>query len=224
MDPIKVIVADTNYLIRKGLQQLIASENKFCFVDEVCSWDELVDQVKKKSPHVVVMDYTTIVSKVEEIQRFLLKFPSVKILAITDPQPRFALSKALDAGITSYLLKECDKEEIIEALIKTAKGEQFLCGKIVEVLMTDSRDSSALQGSIAACDGVVISDREMEIIKLVAEGYSNKQIAEKLFLSTHTVTTHRKNIMNKLNLANTAALVLYAVRQNLVHPNHFLFS
>ncbi len=97
-----------------------------------------------------------------------------------------------------------------------------MCGKIVNSLV--ETDSKAQKNNEYSCEGMNISEREMEIITLIAEGYSNKEVADKLFLSTHTVTTHRKNIMNKLGVNNTAGLVLFAVRENLVSPNHFLFS
>ena len=95
-----------------------------------------------------------------------------------------------------------------------------MCGKIASAVLED-KSSSVTEYT---CEGLNISDREMEIIKLIAEGLSNKEVADKLFLSTHTVTTHRKNIMNKLGLNNTAGLVLFAVRENLISPNHFIFS
>ena len=97
---------------------------------------------------------------------------------------------------------------------------RFMCGKITSAVL-DEKIGNVTEYS---CEGFNISEREMEIIKLIAEGLSNKEVAEKLFLSAHTVTTHRKNIMNKLGINNTAGLVLFAVRENLVSPNHFLFS
>ncbi len=96
-----------------------------------------------------------------------------------------------------------------------------MCSKIVSNILEEEKLEFSTESS---CHGLHISDREMEIVKLIAEGLSNKEVADKLFLSTHTVTTHRKNIMSKLGVNNTAGLVLFAVRENLVSPNHFLFS
>jgi len=108
----------------------------------------------------------------------------------------------------------------MEAIYKTANGEKFMCGKIVSDIL-ETASSNVAQYS---CEGLNVSDREMEIIKLIAEGLSNKEVADKLFLSTHTVTTHRKTFLNKLVVNNTSDLVLFALRENLVSPNHFLFS
>jgi DNA-binding NarL/FixJ family response regulator len=128
----------------------------------------------------------------------------------------------LENGVTSYLMMDCDKEEITEAIYKTAKGERFLCGQVVEVLISGNKKSDTHDNNCPLytyCGGINISEREMEIIKCVAEGHSNQEIAEKLFISVHTVTTHRKNIMNKLGINNTAGLVMYAVREQLISPN-----
>ena len=119
---------------------------------------------------------------------------------------------------------DCDRVEIMDAINSTLKGEAFFCGKILnEVIPADEAAEDNTQLAFS-CNGIKISAREAEIIALVAEGFTNKQIAEHLFLSTHTVITHRKNIMNKLGLNNTAGLVLFAIRQNIISPNKFLFS
>jgi DNA-binding NarL/FixJ family response regulator len=147
--------------------------------------------------------------------------PESKILVITDPRSKTEITKALDAGAVSFLLRECDREEIIEAIYKTSQNQKFLCGRILDHLVNEASDDVS---SDTSCTGLHITEREIEIIRLVAEGLSNKEVAEKLFLSTHTVTTHRKNIMNKLQVNNTAGLVLYAVRNDLLGSNKFLFS
>ena len=124
----------------------------------------------------------------------------------------------------SYVKKSCSLEEIINAVSDTAKGERFFCGQVLDRLRRESVDLDSLIDNDFGCEPVVISERESEIIALIAEGMTNTQIAEKLFLSGHTVGTHRKNIMQKLGVNNTAALVMYAVKTGMVNPNRFLFS
>ena len=220
MSKIKITIADSHFLSRKGLAVLLQENTDFVLVSEALSSSDLVNQSKFFQPDLIIIDYTSASFSLESIQQIVKKYPQAKLLAITDVQANTIIAKALNAGVTSHLLKDCDQDEIVEAIYKTAKGEKFMCGKIA---------SAALEANSAAnanysCEGLNVSDREMEIIKLIAEGYSNKEVADKLFLSTHTVTTHRKNIMNKLGVNNTAGLVLFAVRENLVSPNHFLFS
>jgi DNA-binding NarL/FixJ family response regulator len=217
---ISITIADSHFLSRKGLAVVLNENTDFDLIAEALSTSDLVNQSKFYKPDLIIIDYTSANFSLNGLQQIVKKYPKAKLLAITDVQTNEVISKALKTGVTSHLLKDCDQEEIIEAIYKTAKGEQFMCGKIVTNILDVKRASI----NESSCAGLNISEREMEIIKLIAEGGSNKEVADKLFLSTHTVTTHRKNIMNKLGINNTAGLVLFAVRENLVSPNHFLFS
>ena len=135
------------------------------------------------------------------------------------------LNKVLQSGITSYLLKDCDKTEILEAVNSTIKGEKFICGKIVSYLTAEKEivPTNSFIKSLG-CDGMSVTDREIDIIRGIAEGLSNKLIADKLKLSTHTVNTHRKNIMSKLGVNNTAGVVMFAVKNQLLETNFNLFE
>ena len=124
----------------------------------------------------------------------------------------------------SYIKKDCDLQEIYDAVLETAKGNKFFCGKILETINKSNLDVDDIDYGGLTCDPVMMSDRENEIIVLIAEGYTNDQIAEMLFLSKHTVNTHRKNILFKLGVKNTAGIVMYAVKTELVSPNKFLFA
>jgi DNA-binding NarL/FixJ family response regulator len=218
----RILIADSNYLSRKGMALLVNEYPGFELAAEAEASTELSEKLSSCKPHLLILDYSSGSFVIDDIKKALEKHPSLKILVITPHQPKAMMVKALDAGAISYLLKDCDREEIIEAIQSTAKGKKFFCGKIFHILTEDPAETMPMAN--VSCEGVNVTDREAEIIRLVAEGYSNKQIAEMLFLSTHTVTTHRKNIMNKLGINNTAGLVLYAVRENIITPNKFLFS
>jgi DNA-binding NarL/FixJ family response regulator len=131
---------------------------------------------------------------------------------------------ALRAGVTSYIKKDCGVDEIIDAVLQTGDGQKFFCGKILAAIQAASLDVERLSDEQLSCEPVTVSERESEIIALIAEGCSYTRIADRLCLSAHTVTTHRKNIMHKLGVNSTAALVLYAVKHGLVSPNKFLFN
>ncbi|HEY0029468.1 MAG TPA: response regulator transcription factor [Bacteroidia bacterium] len=220
MSKIKIIIADSHFLSRKGLAILLQENTDFVLLSEALSSSDLVNQSKFYHPDLIIIDYTSANFNLESLSQIVKKYPNTRLLAITDLQSNISIAKAMNVGVTSHLLKDCDQDEIVEAIYKTAKGEKFMCGKIASAVLEDKTSSSIEY----TCEGLNISDREMEIIKLIAEGLSNKEVADKLFLSTHTVTTHRKNIMNKLGVNNTAGLVLFAVRENLISPNHFLFA
>lgn len=218
----RILIADSNYLSRKGMALLLNEHPAFELVAEACDNTELYAALGCCKANLLILDYSSASFNIDDISKVLEMQPDLKVLVITPMQAKVAMIKALDSGAISHLLKDCDREEIIEAIEATMTGTKFLCGKILHALAEDPAET--VPQSIVACDGVNITDREAEIIRLVAEGHSNKEIADLLFLSTHTVTTHRKNIMNKLGINNTAGLVLYAVRENIISPNKFLFS
>lgn len=237
-EKIRVAVADVSFLMCEGMKSLVDSARAFEWAGSAFTMDELELLLAKKSPDVLIVDQTSM-----EFSSALLfvreLFPLVSVLAINNKAERETILTALDDGATSYLLKECDRNEIIDAIKTTASRERFMCGKIADCLINDKpqgallvggdaasykEGDSAMRGGFVSCEGAKISLREMEIIRLIAEGYSNKEIADHLFLSTHTVTTHRKNIMGKLQVNNTAGLVMYAIRNNMLDPNKYLFS
>lgn len=220
MQQIKITIADGHFLSRKGLVELLKINNNFILIAEALSAEELIAQAKHLKPNLIIIDYTSTNFGLDNLKQITSKYPNSRLLAITELNTNKTISKALSAGVTSHLLKDCDEEEIVEAIYKTSNGEKFMCSKIVTSILDTDKELNT--GNI--CEGLNISEREMEIITLVAEGLSNKQVADKLFLSTHTVITHRKNIMNKIGAKNTAGLVMFAVRENLVSPNQLALS
>lgn len=221
--PIKVLVAEPNYLFREGIKALVKGSGTFTLADECEAGGDLFEKMLEHKPAVLVIDPCAPAFGLELVRKIVRFFPEVKILSISDVRHKTQVSDMLGAGVTSCLLKECGREEIIDALTSTARGEKFFCGRILSEIMATPDEVVVENGSIS-CEGVKISSREVEIIRLVAEGLTNKEIADRLCLSTHTVTTHRKNIMNKLSVNNTAGLVLFAIKNNIISPNKFLFS
>jgi DNA-binding NarL/FixJ family response regulator len=221
---IRILIADNSVIIRRGLQAILTGIEDFILVGECAEKAELREQIILKHPDLIITDTHAITLNAEDIRAILKLNKKIKFLSITGPLYKSEFKKMLEAGVTSCLLKECDRDEIIEAIIKTNSGEQFLCGKIAEILTSDKPFRTSEELRSVSCAGFGITEREMEIVQLIAEGLSNKQIADKLFLSTHTVNTHRKNIMSKLGVNNTAGVVMFAVKNRLLEPNQFLFS
>lgn len=223
--PISVFVAEPNFLYREGIKALVSQEAQFELAGNCENGSDLVEELIACSPRILIVDQYGETFSLELIKKVSVLFPALKILSISNLTRKKDLAKAFEAGIDSCLLKECGRDEIIEALLATEAGERFLCGRIAsQVLEEDVVPVQQDSSMPVSCDGIKISPREVEIIRLVAEGLTNKQIADQLCLSTHTVTTHRKNIMSKLQVNNTAGLVLYAIKNNIVQPNKFLFS
>lgn len=215
---ISVLIADKNYLSRLGLYTLLNTSSNF-EVDytEDDNFEHLMATIKKNKPKILVLDFQSLGFSTVQLSTISKTFRRLQILAITDYLEKNTMQSALDSGVRSYLLKECDKDEIIEALHATYNNERFLCGKVAYYLAS-TEDISTIKPDLdkVSCAGLGITDRELDVIRLISEGLSNKLIADKLELSTHTVNTHRKNIMTKLNIQNTAGIVMFAVKNKLL--------
>ena len=219
-----VIIADNNDLIRIGLREIISQEIHLAGLSEVRNKEELLSVVGAHSNAMILIDYTTKDFGIEVIPNVLQKNKHIQFIAITPEQSAATLVDAFRSGVRSYIKKDCDVQEIKDAVRETSLGNRFFCGKILETIHRSNINIDDLKLDAFTCDAVGISERENEIITLIAEGHTNEEIADKLFLSKHTVNTHRKNIMNKLGVKNTAGIVMYAVKMNLVSPNKFLFA
>jgi len=213
---IKILVADNSILVREGLKSLLRDMPVFS-IEEVAENNGLIIALKKQKPQVLVIDPISFGINSAQIAELKKQFQNLNILAITNMLPKEEIGSFLNSGITGYLLKDCDKQEICEAIENTSNGNRFLCGKIVKVLLSEAevKVTPAYTRKLSS-EGLVVSEREIEIIKHIAFGLSNKQIADKLCLSLHTVNTHRKNIMQKLYVNNTAGVVMFAVKNNLL--------
>ena len=220
----RLIIADSNEIVRIGLRTVLASEASVEIVAEAKSSLELIDIVKSFGTDLVLIDYTSNHFSIDVIPQILQKYPDVQIVAITPEQSAQTLVNALRSGVKSYVKKDCDSSEIILSVKETWRGNKFFCGQILETIRDASIDVNDLDFESFTCEPVTLSERELEIITLIAEGLTNNQIADGLCLSSHTVNTHRKNIMAKLGVKNTAGIVMYAVKTNLVSPNKFLFA
>lgn len=220
----KIVLADTNELIRLGIRVLLNSELKCEIVGEASNSPELLEVIESFDVDVIIMDFTSSGFDIDDIAVIKREFPSIGILAITPDQSAQVLVDALRSGITSYVKKDCSFPEILEAVKETYNDNKFFCGQILETIQEANLKLEDIELDSFTCEPILISKRESEIITLIAEGNTNAQIAEKLFLSAHTINTHRKNIMSKLGVKNTAGIVMYAVKTNLISPNKFLFT
>jgi DNA-binding NarL/FixJ family response regulator len=221
---LKIVIADNNDIVMVGLQSILHAEKGIDVVGEARSNEQLLEILKQFETDIILVDYTAFGFDIDVIPKIRSKYPKVQILAITPEQSAQTLVHALRSGVISYIKKDCDVAEIIDAVRETGRGNKFFCGQILETIQKASINVDDIDLDSFSCQPVLLTERESEIIVWIAEGYTNAQIAEKLFISNHTVNTHRKNIMAKLGVKNTAGIVMYAVKMNLVKPNKFLFS
>lgn len=219
-----IVLADSNGLVRAGLRSILSIQTDLPIVGEATNNQQLFEQIMSFNPSIVILDFTSDGFTIDIISKILKLKSDLSFIAITPDQNAHIIMDALRLGVKSYVKKDCELSEIVNAVIETNKGNKFFCGQILETIQKAEIDVNDLDFESFTCEAVVLSERENEIIKLVAEGNTNGKIAELLFLSNHTVNTHRKNIMSKLGVKNTAGIVMYAVKMNIVSPNRFLFS
>ena len=221
---VNVVIADGSPLSRVGLNTVLSGFDGISIVGETSNSGGLIELLKDVETDVVLIDYVSKGFDVDLIGYLKLAYPKVKCVAITTAQSGLTILHALRAGIDSYVKKDCDFQEIVDAVRETGMGSKFFCGQILETIAKEGINIDDLSLKEFSCEAIHLSDRELEVISLIAEGYTNLQIADKLFLSSHTVNTHRKNIMQKIGVNNTAAMVMYAVKTGVVSPNRYFFS
>ena len=219
-----IVIADSSTVGRLGLNAIINQMEGFNVVGEAENSEDVISLINSESPSLVIIDFLSDGFDIETVMKIKRKFPKIYLLAITPLQNGNTLVNASRAGIDSYIKKSCDMPEVIDAIQSTSNGTSFYCGRILEKIKKESIDISEMNNVDVTCDAVALSRREKEILTLIAEGLTNSKIAEMLFLSSHTITTHRKNIMSKLGVKNTAGIVMYAVKSGIVSPNKFLFA
>ena len=216
--PKKIVIASPNFLIAEGIRHFFKS-NGFFSISLVENQDLLERTLIKEEPDYVLIDDSAKQFKVEKTIAFLsfTKPAQTILLSNTINQERFDLLKKV--GVKFFVSSEISREELFNLLQFMELEKGFSDYQVKRRLAFDAEEAFK-----NTCAELNISEREVEIIKLIAEGYINKEIADMLFLSTHTVNTHRKNIMSKLGVNNATGIVIFAVKEKLVSPKDFLFS
>ena len=203
---INILVADAQYLIRLGLKCLLNKDDRIEVIGEATNSEELLEMALEFKPDVIIFDYNHSPQfTIEDIGK-IKALVNCNFLIISDDSNKANISRVLDFGGNSFLTKTCDKEEIIGAVLATAKGEKFLCNKVIDIILEKNVEQEE-ENCLPAC----LTEREIEIIQYTARGLSAKAIAEELFLSPHTIYTHRKNILRKLNMNSSSELIVFAL-------------
>jgi len=213
-EPYRIVLADEHLLFRQGVRRIINEVHETQVVGEANDGQEAIELVKALLPDLAVLDISMPkVNGIEACREIRRLVPGVKILVLTMHKDREYLYQAISAGAQGYLLKEDSDEELFSAIGAIRKGAIYVTKALAGVVSTDI-SALFLEGDRRFSKS--LTAREREVLKLVAEGKSNSEVAEVLRISVRTVETHRANIMNKLDLRNTAELVKYAVQNALV--------
>jgi DNA-binding NarL/FixJ family response regulator len=215
MSPIKVLLAEDHTIVRKGIRALLDGVTDIEVVGEAEDGREAVEKVGQLQPDVVLMDNTMpILNGLEATHQIKKLFPKTRVLILTMHTDEEYIFQFLQAGASGYLIKKTAPKELVSAIKAIYRGDSFLSPSISKKVIDEylrhveqaSKPNSYTQ----------LTDREREVLQLIVEGFSNKEIAEQLHLSVKTVGNHRLNLMEKLDLHNVSDLTKYAIRKGII--------
>ncbi len=210
-----VLIADDHGVVRKGLRLLLEQYPELAVIGEAANGREAVTMAAALSPQIVVLDVAMpILNGIEAAEQILKVNSKMGIIILTMHADESYLLRALNVGVKGYLLKESAEEDLLLAIRAVANGKPFFSRAINETLLEDYMRMLKQQGLSDTFD--LLTAREKEVLQLLAEGKTNKEVAHLLDVSPYTVESHRTNLMQKLGIHNTAEIVLYAVRKRLV--------
>ncbi len=214
MKYIKILLADDHAILRDGLKIAIQTDKSFKILGEAGDGEEVVDMVKKLQPDIVILDINMPKLSGIEAARAIRKFDKkVRILILTMHEQENYIVDAISSGVNGYIFKMSDMEEFLLAIKELAAGRDYFSEKVSKIVFKGMQSKAQKTEDL---EKIHITTREKEILRLLAKGCTSQEIAETLFISYFTVGQHRKNILEKLGLKNTAELVFYAVREGLV--------
>ena len=211
----RILLADDHGVVRQGLRAVLARDASFEVIGESGDGREAVRLADALQPDVVIMDISMPqLNGIEAAKQIVKANPRTHIIILSMHSDETYLMRALQAGVKGYLLKESAEEDLIRAVRMVAQGKPFFSPAVTSALLADYMRDMQQRNLRDSYD--LLTEREKEVLQLLAEGKSNKEAAMVLDLSTNTVETHRTNLMQKLGLHNTAEIVLYAVRKKII--------
>lgn len=213
MKPIRILLADDHAILRRGLRALLEREPGMLVLGEAADGRETVEAVQRLTPDVVVLDIAMPNLNGIEATRQIASKTAVIILSMHSDESY--VLRALRAGARGYLIKDTVETELIRAIQAVAAGKAYFSPEVSRLLVEDYVAGMRERGLDNSFD--LLTAREREVLQMLAEGKTVKDIARTLDLSTHTVDTHKSNLMQKLGLHNMAELILYAVRKGIIH-------
>jgi DNA-binding NarL/FixJ family response regulator len=215
MSKIRILLADDHGLVRKGLRLLVESQEGMEVVAEASDGREAVRLAAEWLPDIAILDIAMPnLNGIEATAQIVKSGADVRVVILSMHSDESYVVRALDAGARGYLLKDSAEDDLVQAIHTVAEGRPYFSPAISATLLEDYVRTLRQRGLTDSCD--LLTDREKEVLQLLAEGKSNKEVATLLNLSPYTIETHRTNMMQKLNLHNTAEIVLYAVRKKII--------
>jgi DNA-binding NarL/FixJ family response regulator len=211
---IEILIADDHKVFRDGIISILEDVEDITVIGEANDGREVLERLEEVQPDVILMDITMgNTNGIEATELVKNKYPHIKVLVLSMHEEIGYIVKMLEVGASGYLLKDAGQEEMIRAIRTVAEGNTYYSQKVSSAIIQRLTNPESAKKEKP---GVPLTKREIEILQLISEEYSNPEIAEKLFISIRTVDTHRRNLLEKLGAKNTAGLVRYALKHGLV--------
>ncbi|SFF50452.1 response regulator [Sunxiuqinia elliptica] len=208
----QIILVDDHTLFRNGLRILLNNQQEYTICAEAANGEEFLELLDKQRPDLVLLDIDMpVMDGIEAANRALKKYPELKIITLSMYGEEDYYYKMVDAGVKGFLLKNSDINEVKAAMQTVLEGGSYFSSELLQNLVSSLRSKSQQHEKQN-----VLSERETEILILICQGFSNQEIADQLFISKRTVDKHRSNILEKSESKNTAQLVMYAIKNQLV--------
>lgn len=206
---IRILLADPQIITVEGLRGILSREEDMVILDHALTKNKLWEKLEIHHPDVLISDFNiTEFLTLEDMKRISTSFKTTQVLLITSEINRENLNKAKELGIKGFITRKCSLDEILLATRTVANGQRFICPSILDILFNEPETSQE--------DDINLTPREIEILKLIARGKSTISIASDLFVSPHTVQTHRKNIIKKLQIKSPTQFVIHAMDRGLI--------
>jgi DNA-binding NarL/FixJ family response regulator len=218
MEKIRVVLVDDHTLVRDAIATMLAQHSDIQVVGSLSSGEEMIGKVRELTPDVILMDIILKgMSGIEATRWVKERNSQIKVILLSQEIKKELLTAGIQSGIDGYLPKEAEKDLLIQAVRKVYGGEKYFNEALTSLVFEDfynkERAANQTKRHMKLTD---LTKREMQVLHLVAQGKSNKEVADELFISTKTVDTHKTHILDKLGLKNTAELVRYAIKNELI--------
>jgi len=204
-----ILLADSQLLIIEGLKSILSDD--YIIAGVISSRNELLNVLNIKVPSLLIMDHSAMdFDSFDEIRELKMKYPQMALIILTNSLTRNEIVELNGCGIRNLLNKSAEKEELFDCIDAALKGKKYFSGQMLDLLM-EPVEKKVIPGS-----QVQLTASEIEIVRLLSQGLTNKDVAKKKFLSVHTIMTHRKNIMRKLGASNASEMIMFAIRSGLI--------
>lgn len=218
MEKIRIILVDDHQLVRAGIANLLTSEPGIEILGEASDSNEFLLMIQKMQPDIAILDIAMPgLSGIDLTRRITVKYPGVRVLILSMYTSEEFIFNAINAGAKGYLPKNTSRKELIEAIHAISKGEEYYAESISNVILKSYIKKAKSGPEESRSKENQLSKRETEVLRLFAEGFSNQEIADKLFISIRTVESHKNHIMQRLELKSSVDLVKFAIRNNLIN-------